>query len=74
MTGRCGRSFHLTSGKLIKSATFDDFSVVAGHAQLRRMTLYDEIRHSSHSVLEYSGIAPRELPTSFFTRGATDRF
>ena len=66
--------FHLTSGKLIKSATFDDFSVVAGHAQLRRMTLYDEIRHSSHSVLEYSGIAPRELPDKLFYQGRTDRF
>jgi len=66
--------FHLTSGKLIKSATFDDFSVVAGHPQLRRMTLYDEIRHNSHSVLDYSGIAPRELPDKLFYQGRTDRF
>lgn len=66
--------FHLTSGKLIKSATFDDFSIVAGHAQLRKMTLYDEIRHNSHSVLEYSGIAPRALPDKVFYQGRTDRF
>jgi len=66
--------FHLTSGKLIKSATFDDYSTVAGHAQLRRMTLYDEIRHNSHSVLEYSGIAPHELPDKLFYQGRTDRF
>jgi outer membrane lipoprotein-sorting protein len=58
--------FHLTSGKLIKSATFDDFMTVGGHPQLRRMTLYDEIRHNSHSVLEYSGIAPRDLPDKLF--------
>jgi len=66
--------FHLTSGKLIKSATFDEFASVAGHAQLRRMTLYDEIRRNSHSVLEYSGIAPRELPDKLFYQGRTDRF
>jgi outer membrane lipoprotein-sorting protein len=66
--------FHLTSGKLIKSATFDDFMTVGGRAQLRRMTLYDEIRHNSHSVLEYSGIAPRELPDKLFYQGRTDRF
>jgi outer membrane lipoprotein-sorting protein len=66
--------FYLTSGKLIKSATFDDFLTVGGRAQLRRMTLYDEIRHNSHSVLEYSGIAPRELPDKFFYQGRTDRF
>lgn len=66
--------FYLTSGKLIKSATFDDFSTIGGHAQLRRMTLYDEIRHNSHSVLEYSGIAPRDLPDKLFYQGRTDRF
>jgi outer membrane lipoprotein-sorting protein len=66
--------FYLTSGKLIKSATFDDFLSVGGRAQLRRMTLYDEIRHNSRSVLEYSGIAPRDLPDKLFYQGRTDRF
>jgi hypothetical protein len=66
--------FHLTSGKLIKSATFDEFATVAGRAQLRRLTLIDEIRHNSHSVLDYSGIAPRELPDKLFYQGRTDRF
>ena len=66
--------FYLTSGKHIKSATFDDFASVGGKIQLRRMTLYDEIRHNSHSVLEYSGIAPRDLPDKLFYQGRTDRF
>ena len=65
---------HLTSGKLIKSASFDEFTTVSGHPQLHRMTLYDEIRHNSHSVLEYSGIAPRDLPDKLFYQGRTDRF
>jgi hypothetical protein len=38
------------------------------------MTLYDEIRHNSHSILEYSGIAPRALPDKLFYQGRTDRF
>jgi outer membrane lipoprotein-sorting protein len=66
--------FYLTSGKHIKSATFDDYAPVDGRSQLRRMTLYDEIRHNSHSVLDYSGIAPRELPDKLFYQGRTDRF
>jgi outer membrane lipoprotein-sorting protein len=66
--------FYLTSGKHIKSATFDEFAPVGGKIQLRRMTLYDQIRHNSHSVLEYSGIAPRELPDKLFYQGRTDRF
>jgi outer membrane lipoprotein-sorting protein len=66
--------FYLTSGKHIKSATFDEYVSVGGKMQLRRMTLYDEIRHNSHSVLEYSGIAPRELADKLFYQGRTDRF
>ena len=66
--------FYLTSGKHIKSATFDEFMTIGGRVQLRRLTLYDEIRHNSHSVLEYSNIAPRELPDKLFYQGRTDRF
>jgi outer membrane lipoprotein-sorting protein len=66
--------FYLTSGKHIKSATFDEFAVVEGKLQLRRMTLYDQIRKSSHSVLDYSGIAPRTLPDKLFYQGRDDKF
>jgi outer membrane lipoprotein-sorting protein len=66
--------YYLTSGKLIKSATFDQYTSIGGRVQLHRFTLYDEIRHNSHSVLEYSGIAPRELPDKLFYQGRTDRF
>jgi hypothetical protein len=41
---------------------------------LHRLTLYDEIRHNSHSVLEYSGDAPRSLPDKLFYQGRTDMF
>ena len=51
--------FYLTSGKHIKSATFDEYAQSGGKVLLRRLTLYDEIRHNSHSVLEYSGATPR---------------
>jgi outer membrane lipoprotein-sorting protein len=66
--------FYLTSGKHIKSATFDEYTTAGGRMQLKRMTLYDEIRKNSHSVLEYSGIAPRELPDKLFYQGRSDRF
>ncbi len=66
--------FYLTSGKHIKSATFDEYVPINGRSQLHRMTLYDQIRHNSHSVLEYSGVAPREFPDKLFYQGRTDRF
>lgn len=66
--------FYLTSGKHIKSATFDEYTESNGRAQLHKLTLYDEIRHTSHSVLEYSGSAPRTLPDKLFYQGRSDRF
>jgi outer membrane lipoprotein-sorting protein len=66
--------FYLTSGKHIKSATFDEYGLFDGHLLLRRLTLYDEILHNSHSVLEYSEAAPRGLPDKLFYQGRADRF
>ncbi|HWT65285.1 MAG TPA: outer membrane lipoprotein-sorting protein [Terracidiphilus sp.] len=66
--------FYLTSGKHIKSATFDEYAASNGRMQLRKLTLYDEIRHNSRSVLEYSGAAPRTLPDKLFYQGSSDRF
>jgi outer membrane lipoprotein-sorting protein len=66
--------FYLTSGKHIKSATFDEYATSGGKMQLRRFTLYDEIRHNSHSVLEYSNSAPRDLPDKLFYQGRAERF
>ena len=66
--------FYLTSGKHIKSATFDDYAQIGGKMQLRRLTLYDEIRHNSHSQLEYSQTSARDLPDKLFYQGRADRF
>jgi len=66
--------FYLTSGKHIKSATFDEYKESGGRLLLRKLTLYDEIRHNSHSVLEYSNAAPRDLPDKLFYQGRSDRF
>lgn len=66
--------FYLTSGKHIKTATFDDYAQVGGKTLLRRFTLYDEIRHNSHSLLEYSATTPRDLPDKLFYQGRADRF
>lgn len=66
--------FYLTSGKHIKSATFDEYRDFDGRLLLHKFTLYDQIRHNSHSVLEYSGSTPRNLPDKLFYQGRSDRF
>jgi outer membrane lipoprotein-sorting protein len=66
--------FYLTSGKHVKSETFDEYQQVNGRTLLRRATIYDWIRKSSRSVMEYSGFAPREFPDKLFHQGRSDRF
>jgi outer membrane lipoprotein-sorting protein len=66
--------FYLASGKHIKSATFDEFQDVGGRISVKRMTIYDEIRKNSHSVMQYSPFVPRELPDKLFHQGRSDRF
>lgn len=66
--------FFLTSGKHIKSATFDAYSQEGGRTYLTRMTLYDQIRKNSHSVMEYSNYEARQLPDKMFSQGRVDRF
>jgi outer membrane lipoprotein-sorting protein len=66
--------FFLASGKHTKSATFDEYQQVGGRMLLRRLTIYDQIRKNSHSVMEYSGFAPRNLPDRMFHQGRSDRF
>jgi outer membrane lipoprotein-sorting protein len=66
-------SYFLASGKHIKSATFDEFTNVNGKTMLRRMTIYDELRKTSHTVLEFSGYSPRDLPDKLFNQERLDR-
>jgi outer membrane lipoprotein-sorting protein len=66
--------FYLTSGRHIKSATFDEYGPVAGTTRLVRMTLYDQLRKQSHSVLRFSDFQPREVPDKLFHQGRLDRF
>jgi outer membrane lipoprotein-sorting protein len=66
--------FYLTSGKHTKSATFDAYSEEGGRTRLARMTIYDQIRKNSHSVMKYSGFEARELPDKLFHQGRLDRF
>jgi outer membrane lipoprotein-sorting protein len=66
--------FYLTSGKHIKSATFDAYGQEGGRTYLTRMTIHDQIRKNSHSVMEYSNYEARQLPDKMFSQGRLDRF
>lgn len=66
--------YYLASGKLTKSATFDQYQQVEGRTLLRRITIYDQVRKNSRSVMEYLEYAPRQLPDKMFHQSRSDRF
>jgi outer membrane lipoprotein-sorting protein len=66
--------YFLASGKLIKSATFDAYQLLYGVRILKRITIQDEIRKGSRTVIEYLGFWPKALPDKLFHQGRTERF
>jgi hypothetical protein len=61
--------YFLASGKHLKSATFDDYQTVQGQPVLRRLTIYDQVRKGSSSVMEYGAFVPKYLPDRMFHQG-----
>lgn len=66
--------YFLASGKLIKSATFDEYQTIRSVHLVRRMTIKDRIRPGSGSVIEYLSFTPRDLPDKLFHQGGPDRY
>jgi outer membrane lipoprotein-sorting protein len=66
--------YFLASGKHFKSATFDAYQTIDGERVLRRMTIQDEMRQGSRSVIEYLSFRPQALPDKLFHQGRTERF
>jgi hypothetical protein len=66
--------FFLASGKHTKSASYDAYQTIGGKILLRRMTIYDQIRKTSHTVMEYTNFEQRPLPDRMFHQGRSERF
>jgi len=66
--------FFVVSGKMIKSATFDEYQTSQGRTVLKRMTIYDQIRKNSRSVIDYLQFTPRDLPDKMFYQGRSGDF
>jgi len=54
------------SGKMIKSTTFDQYQETGGHTVIKQMTIVDDLRKNSRSVIDYQQFAPRDLPDKMF--------
>jgi len=60
--------FYLLSGKHFKTATYDEYSPIAGKLILTRMTIRDEVRRSRKTVLEYGRIEQKTIPDRYFNK------
>lgn len=60
--------FYALSGRLLKTALYQEFRSLGGEIRPTRLVVEDALRLGNRSVLEYSNMVERELPDKIFTK------
>jgi len=60
--------FYSLSNRLLKTCRYENYQKMAGGLRPTRLVMDDALRQGEQSVLEYSGMTPRELPDKIFTK------
>jgi outer membrane lipoprotein-sorting protein len=60
--------FYSLSDRLLKTARYENFQSMAGRPRPTRLVMQDALRQGEESILEYSGMALRQLEDKIFTR------
>jgi outer membrane lipoprotein-sorting protein len=60
--------FYALSGRLLKTALYQEFHNLGGETRPTRLVVEDALRHGNRSVLEYSNMVERDLPDKIFTK------
>jgi outer membrane lipoprotein-sorting protein len=60
--------FYSLSGRLLKTAYYENFKMMAGKIRPTRLTMEDSLRAGEKSVLEYDSMQVRDIPDKFFTK------
>jgi hypothetical protein len=60
--------FYALSGRLLKTAHYQEFDSLGGQTRPTRMLVEDALRKGHRSVLEYSNMVDRDLPDMIFTK------
>jgi outer membrane lipoprotein-sorting protein len=60
--------FYGVSGNLLKTCSFEEFKNMAGRTRPTKLVLTDALRKGEQSVLEYSGMTPKDFPDRTFTK------
>ena len=60
--------FYTLSGRLLKTAKYENFKQLGGEIRPTRLVLVDSLREGEQSVLEYTNMKMRKLPDKVFTK------
>lgn len=60
--------FYSLSNRLLKTARYENFKLMAGKMRPTRLVMEDSIRAGEKSVLEYDAMKVRDIPDKFFTK------
>jgi outer membrane lipoprotein-sorting protein len=60
--------FYSLSNRLLKTCHYEDYRKMAGALRPTRLIMDDALHTGEQSVLEYSGMVPRDLPDRIFTK------
>jgi putative ABC transport system permease protein len=66
--------FFLASGRHIKTAFFDEPKPFDGHVTITRITIYDDLKSSSKTVMLLSDFVPQRIDDKIFNPSRTDGF
>lgn len=66
--------FFLASGRHIKTAFFDEPKTFDGRLTITRITIYDDIKHSSKTVMSFQDFTPQRIDDKIFNPSRTEGF
>jgi outer membrane lipoprotein-sorting protein len=65
--------FYSLSGRLLKTARYEEFRTLGGRVRPTRLVLRDALREGEESVMEYSALKLRDLPARMFSKDYLQR-
>ena len=65
--------FYSVSGRLLKTARYEEFKTLGGRVRPTRLVLRDALRVGEESVMEYSAMKLRDLPARMFSKDYLQR-
>ncbi len=66
--------FYARSGKLLKTAAYQDYQPILGKQVAMKVTIYDVLQTGKYTVMEYKRLVEKSLPANYFRKEYLPRF